>query len=259
MMSGTKLNFTFLGTGTSQGIPVIGCECAVCQSVDTKDKRLRSSLLIESDTTSVLIDVGPDVRQQLLLAKVKKLDAIVITHEHMDHVSGLDEIRPFNFQMEQAMRVYASERVQERLREQYSYIFAENKYPGAPSVELHTISDEAFQIGDIPFLPIEVMHGKLPIWAYRVHDFTYITDANYISAKEKEKMKGSRFLVVNALKREEHHSHFNVSQALELITEINAGENFLTHISHQLGIHEKVQAELPTNVRIAFDQLKILT
>ncbi len=220
------MKFTLLGTGTSQGIPVIGCSCKTCTSTNPKDNRFRCSVLLESKTGTVLIDIGPDVRQQLLASKVKKLDAIVLTHEHMDHLAGLDEIRPFNYQQKKAIKVYATLRVQERLKEQYSYIFNSPNYPGVPSIELITInSEEIFTAADIKFTPIEVMHGNLPVLGFRINDFTYITDANFISASEKKKMEGSKIIVLNALRREKHHSHFSLAEAINIFEELNPSEN----------------------------------
>lgn len=250
------MNITLLGTGTSQGIPVIGCSCKTCTSTNQKDKRFRCSVLLESKTGNVLIDIGPDVRQQLLASKLKRLDAIVLTHEHMDHLAGLDEIRPFNYQQKKAIKVFATERVQERLREQYSYIFNSPNYPGIPSIELVTINPkERFMAGGIQFLPIEVLHGNLPVLGFRIKNFIYITDANFISPSEKKKMENSETLVLNALRREKHHSHFSLTEAIQVIEEINPEKAYLTHISHHLESHEELNENLPKGVEVAFDGL----
>lgn len=248
---------TFLGTGTSQGIPIIGCECEVCRSQDPKDNRLRSSILIESKTANVVIDTGPDFRQQMLRENMNALDAVVFTHEHKDHIAGLDEVRAFNYINKKRMPVYATERVQKALHREFAYIFAEEKYPGIPEVDLHTITDQLFSVKDISFLPIDVLHYKMPVKAFRVNDFTYITDANFISEPEKEKIKGSKTIVVNALRRELHVSHFTFQQAIDLMTELQPEKAYFTHISHQLGLHETVSKELPDFIELAYDGLKI--
>lgn len=249
---------TFLGTGTSQGVPVIACECNVCQSSNQKDKRLRTSFLISIDDKNIVIDTGPDFRQQMLANEVKMVDAVLFTHEHKDHVAGLDDIRSYNFKSNRDMDVYASLRVQEALRREFSYIFADYKYPGVPQVKLHEIGDEAFILFESEKVtPINVMHYKLPVKGFRIGGLTYITDANFISDEEKEKIKGSKVLVLNALRREHHISHFTLSEALELIEELKPEKAYLTHISHLLGLHSEVQKELPENVDLAFDGLKI--
>ncbi|MFI5164961.1 MAG: MBL fold metallo-hydrolase, partial [Bacteroidia bacterium] len=199
-----SVKLTFLGTGTSQGVPLIGCECEVCQSSNPKDKRLRSSVLIENNGSTFVIDTGPDFRQQMLRENVKKLDAVVFTHEHNDHLVGLDDVRAFNFIQERHMDVYASTRVQESIHRVFPYIFSDNKYPGIPKLELHTIFDEPFKIRETTFIPINVMHYKMPVKAFRVENITYITDANFISEEEKEKICGSEIIIVNALRKEEH-------------------------------------------------------
>lgn len=252
------MKFTFLGTGTSQGIPLIGCTCNVCTSDDWKDKRLRSSLLVESKSTTVNIDAGPDFRYQMLRAGVMKMDAIIITHEHMDHTAGLDEVRAFNFIQNKPMEIYATERVQKRLREQYSYIFQNSDYPGVPQVVLKTIDMETpFTIGDIKFIPVKVLHGQLPVLGFRIGDFTYITDANYIGETEKNLIRGSKHFVVNALRKKNHHSHFTLGEAIDLAKELEVPNAYFTHISHQLGTHKEISSELPKGVQLAFDGLCI--
>ncbi len=247
----------FLGTGTSQGVPVITCECDVCLSTNKKDNRLRTSFFIQSSTTSIVIDTGPDFRQQMLNNKVNKLDAVVFTHEHKDHVAGMDDIRAFNFKQKKDMEVYASKRVENALHREFPYVFDENKYPGVPLVNLNTIADDAFQIGDIDLLPINVMHYMMPVKAYRIGDLTYITDAKEIETKELDKIRGSEILVLNALRKSEHISHFNLAEALALIEEIKPRKAYLTHISHLMGLHDEVSLELPENVEIAYDGLEI--
>ncbi len=249
------MKITFLGTGTSQGVPVIGCQCEVCQSEDARDKRLRTSILIENEDQAFVIDTGPDFREQMLREKVKRIDAVIYTHEHRDHVAGLDDIRGFNFVMGQAIDVYADSNVEKAMRNIYPYIFSEIKYPGIPEINLHHMNGEPFAIGKTNFVPIKVMHHKLPIWGYRVGNFTYITDANFIPDEEKEKIKGSDILVLNALRKEKHISHFTLEEAVNLATELKIKEVYFTHISHQLGKHAEVEQELPKGMHLAYDRL----
>ena len=249
---------TFLGTGTSQGVPVIACDCTVCTSTDTRDNRLRSSILVQTESTSIVIDTGPDFRQQMLREKVDRLDAVVFTHEHKDHVAGMDDVRAFNFKQKKDMDVYATSRVQEALIREYPYVFSDFKYPGVPQVKLHTIdADNSFQIGDITLQPIEVLHYKLPVLGFRINDFVYITDANFISPEEKEKIKGCKKLVLNALRKTKHISHFNLEEAISLSKELGAEQTYLTHISHLMGTHKSVSEELPAGVQLACDSLKV--
>ncbi len=252
-----KVTLTFLGTGTSQGVPVIACKCAVCQSKDDRDKRLRTSVLVTVDNQNIVIDSGPDFRYQMLRAKVENLEAILFTHEHKDHTAGLDDIRAFNWVSKKAVDIYAEIRVQNSLRQEFAYVFAAKKYPGIPQMDLRTVTENPFFIGKTEIIPIRVMHHKLPVFGYRIEDIAYITDANYIAPKEKEKLKGVKILVINALRKEEHLSHFTLSQALELIAEIKPETAYLTHIGHQMGFYEEVQKELPDNVFLAYDTLTI--
>jgi len=251
------MEIIFLGTGTSQGIPLIGCKCEVCLSENEKDKRLRSSILIRSATTTICIDAGPDFRQQMLRESIDKLDAIVFTHEHMDHTAGLDEIRAINFIQGKPVKVFATERVQARLKEQYSYIFNNVDYPGVPQVEMFTINSEAFKIGDITLLPIELMHSDMPVLGFRIGSFTYITDANFIADSEKEKIEVSTYLVLNALRKQKHHSHFTLQEALKISDQTNATHTYFTHVSHQMGKYLEVQHTLPKGKNLAYDGLKL--
>jgi len=253
-----KITYTFLGTGTSQGIPVIGCDCKVCQSKNPKDKRLRVSVLVQSPEATVVIDCGPDFRQQMLREKVVDLDAIVFTHEHTDHVIGVDDVRPFNFRTWKNMPLYASSRVQENLKSRFGYAFEENPYPGAPLLELKTIHKEVpFNIHDLHFIPIEIMHGKLPILGFRIGDFAYLTDMKTIEEKELDKLKNLKVIVIDALHQREHHSHMNLAEALLFAKKIGAQKTYLTHLSHMMGLHNQITESLPENVEIAYDGLKI--
>lgn len=251
------MEFTFLGTGTSQGVPLIGCKCEVCQSPDPKDQRLRSSLMIESAGSRVVIDTGPDFRQQMLREKVDALDSVVFTHEHKDHIAGLDDVRAFNYIQKKAMDVYGTERVQTALKREFFYIFTGDNYPGIPKINLHTITDEPFSIAGIPFIPIPVMHMNLPVLGFKIGDFSYITDANSISESSKEIIYKSEVLVLNALRKEKHVSHFTLDEAIDLIKELKPKEAFLTHISHQLGKHSEVELSLPSHIHLAFDGLRV--
>ncbi len=251
------MQITFLGTGTSQGVPIIACPCAVCRSADAKDKRLRSSVLVEEEGKTFVIDTGPDFRQQMLREEVKMLDAILFTHEHKDHTAGFDDIRGFNFVQQKEMEVHASERVQQALKRDYSYIFTDFKYPGIPQINLHLLENKLTTIEGVDFLPIEVMHYKLPVFGFRINDFTYITDANYISETEKEKIKGSKVIVINALRKESHLSHYTFHEAIHLMEELKPEKAYFTHISHQLGFHSEVEKELPDFISLAYDGLKL--
>jgi len=249
------LKITFLGTGTSQGVPVIGCGCKVCISADERDKRLRSSVLVEQGEQVVVIDTGPDFRQQMLRTEGSKLNAVLYTHEHRDHISGLDDIRAFNYIQKSPMDVYGEERVKRALNSGFPYVFAEKKYPGIPQVRMHTITCNAFQLGEMKVIPIRMMHYRLPVLGFRLGDFAYLTDGNYIPEAEKEKLSGVKYLVVNALRREPHISHFTLSEAVSLIEELSPRMGYLTHISHQMGPHAELEKELPSRIRPAYDGL----
>ncbi|MCH7408631.1 MBL fold metallo-hydrolase [Belliella sp. DSM 111904] len=252
------MKITFLGTGTSQGVPVIGCDCPVCSSLDYRDKRLRSSIHIQSQEASIVIDTGPDFRSQMLRERIPKLDAVVFTHEHKDHTAGLDDIRPYNFMQQLDMPVYATPRVLDQIKREYSYIFEEVKYPGVPQVQAVPISkSKSFHISDLQFTPIEVMHYRLPVLGFRIGDFTYITDAKTIAGDELEKIKGTKTLVINALQRTHHISHFTLDEAIQLIETLQPQQAYLTHISHKLGNHEEVEKLLPDHIKLAYDGLKI--
>lgn len=254
----SNMKVTFLGTGTSQGIPVIGSDHPVCKSSDPKDKRLRVSVWVRWDDYSCVIDCGPDFRQQMLRENVTKVDSILLTHEHSDHTAGIDDIRPFNF-MQGKMAFYAHPRVFEALHQRFAYVFAtENKYPGAPNIEeIEIDKNSVFQIGGKKVITIEAHHDKLPVLGFRIDGFTYLTDVKTISPKEIEKVKGTDVLVINALREEPHYSHFNLAEALNFIEIIKPKTAYLTHISYKMGFHEEVEKKLPKNVHLAYDSLTI--
>ncbi len=252
------MKITFLGTGTSQGIPLIACGCEVCNSSNPKDNRLRVSVMIEVDGKNMVIDSGPDFRQQMLRENVKTLEAVVFTHEHKDHVAGLDDVRAFNYFSGKHMDVYANEQVQVALKREFHYVFSGDNYPGIPRINVHTIDTAPFDVSGVKFIPIQVLHYQLPVLGFRVNDFTYITDANFISDEEIEKIKGTKVLVLNALRRAKHISHFTLAEALELVKKINPEKAYFTHISHQLGLHDEVSKELPSNVELAYDGLQVI-
>ena len=251
------LKITFLGTGTSSGVPMVACDCKVCVSADAKDKRLRSSILVESSTTSFVVDTTPDFRYQMLREQVKKLDAVLYTHPHKDHIAGLDDVKAFTFLSGNPMEIFANELTQESLKREFYYIFTDKKYPGIPEVNLNTIDLSPFLIGDIPVIPILVWHLHMPVLGFRFGDFTYITDANRMEEAEKEKIKGSKTLVLNALRHKKHLSHFTLDEATALVQELNVSQAFFTHISHQLGKHQEINKELPTGIELAYDGMQL--
>lgn len=253
------MKITFLGTGTSSGVPVLTCKCDVCQSLDFRDKRLRVSVLIQHDDLNIVIDTGPDFRQQALSYNISHLDAVIFTHEHRDHTAGLDDIRPFNyFSGLKHIPIYAHSRVLNQLKQEYYYAFQENVYPGAPLITCCEVSNEVFHIKNLKIMPIDVLHHKLQVFGYRFGDFTYVTDANYISDTEIEKVRGTKILVLNALQRTPHISHYNLNEAIAIAEQIGAEQTFFTHISHKLGLHREVEQELPEGINLAFDGLSFI-
>ena len=252
-----KAQLTFLGTGTSQGVPVIACPCAVCHSYDEHDKRLRTSAMLEIDGKVILLDAGPDFRQQMLRENVQRLDAILITHEHKDHTGGIDDVRAFNYVMCEPVDIFCEERARRSIINEYSYAFTDKKYPGVPEINLHTIDDNPFMVAGLSIQPIRIMHFKLPILGYRIGRFAYLTDANYIPEESWAKLDGVEVLVVNALRKEKHLSHFTLNEAIDVINRINPKQAYITHISHQMGFHKEVQEELPNNIFLAYDGLRV--
>ncbi len=251
------LQVSFLGTGTSGGVPMIACDCIVCSSEDPRDKRLRSSILVRSATTTLVVDTGPDFRYQMLRKKVRHLDAVLFTHPHKDHLAGLDDIRAYNHFGQKPMQVFADSLTEEALRRDFYYAFSETRYPGIPELQLQTITESAFWVGDIPVQPIQVWHHRMPVLGFRFGHFTYITDANRIEEEEMQKIRGSRVLVLNALRKEEHLSHFTLSQAVSLIGQLEVPKGYLTHLSHQMGLHASVSDELPAGVELSYDGLEL--
>ena len=238
---------------------MIACDCEVCTSPDPKDNRLRSSILVESATTSFVIDATPDFRYQMLRIKNKKLDAVLFTHPHKDHIAGLDDVRAYNYIQKKPMEVFANALTLKGLQREYDYVFSEKKYPGIPQININLIDEKPFHIGDIKIIPIMVWHLHMPVFGYRIGKFTYITDANRIDEAEKKKIYGSEILVLNALRKEQHISHFTLDEAVALATELKVKQAFFTHISHQLGRHEDINQTLPEHIRLAYDGLTIFT
>jgi len=251
------LKITFLGTGTSTGIPMIACKCAVCTSANKKNKRLRTSILVESSTTTIVIDTTPDFRYQMLRINNTRLDAVLFTHPHKDHIAGLDDVRAYNFFQNKAMDVYANSLTEEALKREFAYVFADKKYPGVPEINLFTIDETPFVIGDIPVQPFTVWHHKMPVYGFRFKDFTYITDANRIDEPVRQLIKDSKILVLNALRNEQHVSHFTLNEAIALVQELKIPEAYFTHISHQLGLHAEVEKNLPQGIHLAYDGLTL--
>ena len=238
-------------------MPMIACECEVCTSLDKCDNRLRSSILVQSATTTIVVDSTPDFRYQMLRAKVKHLDAIIFTHPHKDHIAGLDDVRAYNFFSHKAMNIYANEMTQMAIIREFPYAFAESKYPGVPDIQIHAIDLEPFSVGDIDIIPILVWHMPMPVLGFRFGNFTYITDANRIDFAEQEKIKGSKYIVLNALRHEKHISHFTLGEAVSMVESLNVPIAYFTHISHQLGLHAVINHELPAGMQLAYDGLMV--
>jgi phosphoribosyl 1,2-cyclic phosphate phosphodiesterase len=251
------MKITFLGTGTSQGVPPIGCRSDVCLSENPRDKRLRASIHIEWNGLSLVVDCGPDFRYQMIRAGISRVDALLFTHEHRDHTAGLDDIRPFNYLQEGALPVYLNPRVYQAFQGQFDYIFQPVPYPGIPQIDWHLIDNEPFEIGGHVIRPVEVLHYKLPVLGFVFDRFAYVTDANFISDQEKEKLKGMDVLVLNALRREAHISHFTLAEAVALAKELGAKQTYFTHMSHQIGLHNDVCSELPDGIDLAHDGLVV--
>ncbi len=252
------MKITFLGTGTSQGVPLIGCDCDICKSSDIKDKRLRSSALVSVGGKNILIDAGPDFRQQMLREKIVKLDAILLTHEHKDHIGGLDDVRAFNYIQKRPMDIYAEKRVCDLLQSRdFAYVVERKDYPGIPKMNFKLIENKKFLVNEIEVLPIRGTHNKLPVFGYRINNFAYVTDMNFISDEEKNKLQGLDVLVITSLRRKEHVSHFSLKEALQIINEVKPKKAYLTHISHKLGFYKDLIKELPDNVFPAYDGLKV--
>lgn len=253
--SGIKL--TFLGTGTSIGVPVITCDCPVCTSANPCDKRTRASAMVEVNGLTLVIDCGPDFRHQMLRQQVLNLDAVIFTHEHRDHIAGLDDIRAFNYVLNKKIDIYGKPPVMEAIQTEFPYIFSETRYFGAPQLTIHHIGSEPFEIGGVEIIPIEAMHDKLPVTGFRIGDLTYITDASFISEESIEKVKGSKVVVLNALRNSKHVSHFSVGEAVQILERLAPEQGFLTHLSHFVGLHEEVNRKLPDFVRLAYDGLEV--
>ncbi len=256
-MNNRLLKLTFLGTGTSQGVPVIGCPCPVCRSDDPRDRRLRTSALLNFEDQNIVIDAGPDFRQQMLLHRVESLRAILLTHEHVDHIFGLDDIRAFNWLQKRPADIYADPRVHEAIHRIFNYVFSRWHYPGVPRMELHPVDNSPFRIDNLTVVPIRCFHHKLPVLGFRFGNLTYLTDVSRIPGQELEKIRGTEILVVNALRFEKHISHFNLEEALELIRELRPARSYLTHISHRLGFFRETSRILPPGVFMAYDGLTI--
>jgi phosphoribosyl 1,2-cyclic phosphate phosphodiesterase len=253
----TRLKVTFLGTGTSQGIPLIGCQCPVCQSLDYRNKRLRTSILVQEGPMHLVVDAGPDFRQQMLRHRVSGLDALLITHEHKDHLAGLDDVRAFNYLQDKPMPVYSLQRVLDHIKVEFAYAFSEKKYPGVPQIHLHPIGEAPFEVEGLRIQPIQVMHARLPVLGFRMGNFSYITDCNFMDEAAKSAIRGSSVLVLNALQNEPHISHYTLEEAVQVAQELEVPRVFFIHMSHKLGLHGDVEKQLPEGIRLAYDGLEI--
>ncbi|MBL7834987.1 MAG: MBL fold metallo-hydrolase [Cyclobacteriaceae bacterium] len=251
------MTITFLGTGTSQGVPVIGCSCEVCKSLDYRDKRLRASVHIQISGQSFVIDTGPDFRQQMLREGINRLDAVLFTHAHRDHTAGLDDVRAYNFLQKMDMPVYGMPETLHQIQNDFAYIFDEHGYPGLPRIDLRPISHNPFSVNEVEVTPLPVVHLKLPVLGFRIGDFSYITDANFISEETYEKLRGTNVLVLNALQQEPHISHFTLTEAIQMAQKVGAHKTYFTHLSHKMGLHADVSKILPPNIEIAFDGLSL--
>lgn len=257
MSNSEQIKATFLGTGTSTGVPVVACDCKVCTSIDFRDRRLRTSILLDIKGHNFVIDCGPDFRYQMIREKVEDITAILFTHGHRDHIAGLDDVRAFNYVLNKTVDVFATQGVIDSINKEFPYILKEKRFFGAPQLHFHVIENVPFTINGVEFTPIEVLHHKMPVFGFRIHDFTYITDASYISDEEKKKIEGSKILVINALRKSPHISHFSLEQALDVINEVKPEKAYITHLSHFMGLHEAIEDSLPKNVFIAYDGLRI--
>lgn len=251
------MKITFLGTGTSQGVPVIGCECQVCKSLDFRDKRFRSSIHVEANGVSLVVDTGPDFRMQMLRAGVKRLDAVIYTHEHKDHTAGLDDIRPYNFSQQMDLPIFGRKQVLEQIQREFAYIFSANKYPGVPQVDAIEINENPFRVNGLSIIPIPVFHYKLPVLGFRFGDFSYVTDTNFIPEESMELLEGTEILILDALQKESHISHFTLDEAVKIAQKIGAKQTCFTHISHRMGLHEQIDHELPEGIALGYDGLEI--
>jgi len=252
------MKITLLGTGTSQGVPVIACDCIVCSSDNPKDKRLRSSVMIEVDNQTLVVDTGPDFRQQMLRNDVQDVNAVLFTHHHKDHVAGMDDIRAFNHKWKKDMQLYCTKNTEHALHMEFPYVFKDEKYPGIPTVNVNIIGKEPFEINGTMIIPIDVLHYKLQVFGYRINDFVYLTDVSYVPDSEKEKMKGAELIILDALRRTKHVSHFTLQESIELLDELQPKRALLTHVSHFMGLHDEVNKELPSNTQLAYDGQQII-
>ncbi|MEQ8241327.1 MAG: MBL fold metallo-hydrolase [Cyclobacteriaceae bacterium] len=251
------MKVTFLGTGTSQGVPVIGCDCEICQSLDYRDKRLRSSIHIEVDNQSIVVDTGPDFRQQMLRERTEKLDFVLFTHSHKDHTAGLDDVRAFNFKQNMDMPLYGNAQVLKQLKTEYYYAFLEKKYPGTPQLQLNTITEDPFEVNGLKIIPLPVTHLHMPVLGFRIKDFSYITDANFIPDSTFRRLEGTKVLVLNALQKESHISHFNLEEAIAIAKQVGAEKTYFTHLSHKMGLHTEVSEDLPSSIELGYDGLVV--